>query len=91
VVSRGQIATDSGTETRCSALIQRYGELLSLEEVAFELKMPSAESVRKAHERGRLPIPLVRLPGRRGYFALTRAVADLLDAADAAQRGGCHP
>jgi hypothetical protein len=65
--------------SRESALVGRYGELLRPSELAFELKYPSAGALLKSHERGRLPIPLIRVPGRRGLFASTRALARLIN------------
>ena len=74
------IDTDSGiAPSRESALVRRYGELLRPSELAFELKYPSAGALLKSHERGRLPIPLIRVPGRRGLFASTRALARLIN------------
>lgn len=72
--------TDPGIAlSRESALVGRYGELLRPSELAFELKYPSAGALLKSHERGRLPIPLIRVPGRRGLFASTRALARLIN------------
>jgi hypothetical protein len=72
--------TDRGIAlSRESALVGRYGELLRPSELAFELKYPSAGALLKSHERGRLPIPLIRVPGRRGLFASTRALARLIN------------
>jgi hypothetical protein len=60
---------------REDALLRQYGELVSLKEIAFQLKFPTAEAVRKSHERGHLALELFRLPKRRGLYAYTRALA----------------
>lgn len=65
--------------SRQDALLQRYGELMSLREITFQLKLPSVGATLKAHQRGRLGVPLLRLPGRRSLFTPTRALARLLD------------
>lgn len=64
---------------REDALLRQYGELVSLKEIAFQLKFPTAEAVRKSHERGHLALELIRLPKRRGLFAYTRALAQLMN------------
>ena len=64
---------------REDALLRQYGELVSLKEIAFQLKFPTAEAVRKSHERGHLALELIRLPKRRGLFAYTRALAELMN------------
>ena len=67
------------TGTREEALLRQYGELVTLKEVAFQLKFPSPDAVRKCHERGSLPLELFRFPKRRGLYAYTRALARLLN------------
>lgn len=56
-------------------LRKRYGTLLTVKDVAAELDYPTPDAVRKAHARGRLPIPLKRVPPRRGWFAEPYEVA----------------
>jgi hypothetical protein len=56
-------------------LRKRYGTLLTVKDVAAELDYPTPDAVRKAHARGRLPIPLKRVPPRRGWFAEPHEVA----------------
>lgn len=60
------------------SLTQRYGQLLTLEEVAQVLRYPSVQAVRAAHSRGQLPIPLFRMGPRRRLFASAGALADYL-------------
>lgn len=73
-------ATRTDPSPRETALIERYGEVCTLDEVAAILKYPSGVAVRRAHALKRLPLPLTRFTGRRGLFALTRDIARLLDA-----------
>ena len=59
-------------------LHDKYGDLMCLEEVATELKFPSADAVRKSLSRGMLLLPIVRIPQRRGSFVKTREVVNYL-------------
>jgi hypothetical protein len=70
------IATGSG---RTQRVLARYGELLTLDDLAAILKYPSPQAVRKAYARGRLPVRLFRLPNRRELFASTLAVVAVLN------------
>jgi hypothetical protein len=67
---------------RAALLIARYGELLSLREVASVLKYPSNEALRQAHRRGALGFPLTKIPHRRGWFASARDIANVLNSID---------
>lgn len=67
-------------------LRDRYGELLTPEDLAKVLRYPSSEAVLKAHSRGLLPVPLVRFRARRGWYATARVVAECLDELDASLR-----
>lgn len=76
-------------------LLEKYGELLTLRELAVLLKFPSAEAIRQAHRRGTAPVPLFKVPNRRDWYASTRAVAALFAIADGFQstrpiRGVAH-
>jgi hypothetical protein len=66
-------------ENRVAHLLARYGELLTLTELADVLKYPSRQALTQARRRGLLPVGLVRIPKRRGWFASTRRVAAFLD------------
>lgn len=68
-------------------LSHRYGEILTLADIAKVLRFPSTQAVLKARGRGRLPIQLVKLPNRRGWFATARSVAKLLDNLDSVEGG----
>lgn len=59
-------------------LHDKYGDLMCLEEVANELKFPSADAVRKSLSRGVLVLPIVKIPQRRGSFVKTKEVVNYL-------------
>lgn len=63
---------------REAALRKRYGEVLTLPDLADILRYPSVGAIRKARSRGQLPLALVQMPPRRGWFATAEAVAELL-------------
>lgn len=56
-------------------LVRRYGMLLSSSDLAKVLGYPSANAYCQAVVRGAVPVPLLRIPNRRGKFALARDVA----------------
>lgn len=60
-------------------LRKQYCELLTLRELAEVLRYPSADAVRMAHRRGKLPVPLYQFDGRKGYYAKIEEVARCLD------------
>lgn len=66
---------DFKIEERVYALRSRYGELLSLEELAEVFKYPSIDAVRKANWRGTLPVKLYRFPKKNGLYARVIDVA----------------
>lgn len=59
-------------------LEQLHGPLLGGTKLVAALGHANAASLRQARLRGRVPVPLFSLPQRRGYFALTRDIADWL-------------
>lgn len=59
-------------------LMERYGPLLSREDLIKVLGFPSAEAFDRYVQRGNLALRLVRLPNRRGVFALAPEVARYL-------------
>jgi hypothetical protein len=63
---------------RAAALRQRYGELLTLAELAQLLKYPSVGALHKARFRNKLPLQLVQMPPRKRWYATVDAVAELL-------------
>ena len=64
-----------------SELEQAHGPLLGGPKLIAALGHANVASLRQARKRGRLAVPIFRLPKQRGYFALTRDVADWLAAA----------
>jgi hypothetical protein len=59
-------------------LLERYGPLLGREELAKVLGFPSVEAFDRYVQRGHLDLKLVRMPNRRGHFALGTEVAAYL-------------
>ncbi|MDR7299512.1 hypothetical protein J2X16_004882 [Pelomonas aquatica] len=59
-------------------LEQLHGPLLGGQKLIAALGHGNAASLRQARRRERVPVPLFTLPSRRGFFALTRDVADWL-------------
>lgn len=57
----------------------KYGELLTLEEVAEVFRYKTVAAVRKAHSRKTLPVNLYRFKGRAGYFARAEEVAKSIE------------
>ncbi len=68
--------------SRCDAhekaLVAQYGRALTLAEIAVVLRYPSVQAAQKALARGRLPVPVSRMPVRRQWFASARRVAEVL-------------
>jgi len=56
-------------------LYDRYGELLTVENLAEVLRYESTGALMQALYRGTFLIPLLRWPNRRGYFARVADVA----------------
>lgn len=72
------VESKTGSFDYAQFLMREYGVLLSVEEVAKVLRYPNAEAARRAHYRGKLPVPLKKLPGRRILFATATDVARAL-------------
>lgn len=60
-------------------LREKYGELLSLDALAEAFGARSRDAIRRAHSKDQLPVELVRVPFKRGYFARVRDVARALE------------
>jgi len=56
-------------------LLDRYGLMLPSRVLWKVLGYPSSAAWRQSISRGSVPIPIFRLAGRSGYFALSRDVA----------------
>jgi hypothetical protein len=54
--------------------------ILTAPETARFLGFASANALLRARKRGLLPIEMFQIPGRRGWFAATRAVMGWVDA-----------
>ena len=72
---------------RETSLRKRFGDVLTLSDLVAVLRYPSVGAVRKARARGQLPLALVQMPPRRGWFTTAEAVAELLCALE----DGRHP
>ena len=66
------------TQELRQALEERHGPLLSGQALASSLGHGSVAGLRQARHRGHVAVALFTVPKRRGYFALTRDVADWL-------------
>jgi len=64
---------------RSQHILEKYGQLLTLEEVAEVLRYSSVDAVRQASSRGTLPVTLKRFPGRRATFVLAEDVIECLE------------
>jgi len=60
-------------------LMEAHGMILSASATARVLGFSSTDALRLARCRGRLPISMFQVDGRRGWFASTRDVARWLD------------
>lgn len=73
-------------------LVQTYGPLLDAAATAKAMGFRSPDALRQARRDGRLPIPMFKIEGRRGWFSSTPVVAEWLDAQgsvpDRAKKGG---
>lgn len=67
--------SESQVDNQLLALRMRYGELLTLEDIAEVFKYPSIDAVRKAKSRGTLPVKLYRFPNKNGFYARVSDVA----------------
>ena len=76
--------------TREQLLTEQFGALLSMTDVAQALGYPSVAAVRKARSRGALPVPVMWIEQRRGWFATARAVSEYLDCVDAQANAARH-
>lgn len=68
-------------------LLRRWGPLLQGDALRSALGFPTMTALRQAITRGTTPVPLFKIDGRRGRYALTWTVARWL-ASHAADNGG---
>lgn len=59
-------------------LTERYGPVLPSSVLVRVLGYSSADAFRQSLARRTVPVPVFRMPNRRGHFALTRDVAQWL-------------
>jgi len=67
-------------------LLKAHGWMLSASTTAKLLGFASTDALRLARSRGRLPIQMFTVDGRRGWFAMAEDVARWLDETTAATR-----
>jgi len=60
-------------------LVQEHGPLLDAAATAKAMGFRTSDALRQARRDGRLAIPMFKIPGRRGWFSSTHAVAEWLD------------
>jgi hypothetical protein len=60
-------------------LLNLHGELMTSRDLAALFRFGSDRSFRRAAQTGALPVAIVKVPGRRGWFARTREVAAWLE------------
>lgn len=73
---------------RYGEIAKRYGELLSLADLAEVLRYPSVPAVRQARLRGSLAVHTQQIRGRKGWFATAKAVARYLEVLDTSSANG---
>lgn len=56
-------------------LLQRYGPVVGQDELRQALGYSSQDAFRQALARGRLPVPVFSIAGRRGKYALSKDIA----------------
>lgn len=74
------------TTRHYTSLLDRYGSLLTLADVAKVFRYPTVQAARKARVRGSLPVTMSRIPPRRGWFATATDVAEALSRLDQSGR-----
>jgi hypothetical protein len=74
----------SANEKLAKELIARYGETMQGPDLFKALGFRTYSGFYKANKNNKLPVKVFSLKGRRGYFALTVAVAQFL------QENGCE-
>jgi hypothetical protein len=65
-------------ESLLNEFLEKYGELMTPTELVRFFRYPSSRAFRRAILSRAFPVPVVRVPGRRGRFALTRDVVSWL-------------
>lgn len=73
-----QCARDDEISSYTAFLLQKYGPLLTREDLVKVLGFPTPAAFDRYQQRGHLDLKLVRPPNRRGIFAHARDVARYL-------------
>lgn len=60
-------------------LLLQYGPYINAIKTADLLSYPTYTAFSAARQRGRLPFPMQRLPGRKGWFSRTSDVAQWIE------------
>lgn len=60
--------------------VREYGPILTLAQTAKLLGYQSADALRQARLSERAPVPMFKIPGRRGWHAATATVALWIEA-----------
>lgn len=74
----GQCTRDDAISSYTAFLLDRYGPLLTREDLVKILGFPTPTAFDRYQQRGHLDLKLVRPPNRRGTFAHARDVARYL-------------
>ncbi len=77
----GWIAGAGGADAEAQIgffLMHRYGPMLTRDQLVSVLGFPSSEAFERAVQRGSLNLNVVRIPNRRGMYALAPDVAKYL-------------
>jgi hypothetical protein len=72
------IGVDPAGQRNARELLAQYGPLIGGLELAKVLNFKNMAAFRQALRRGRLPIRVFDLPGRKGKFALTQDLINWL-------------
>lgn len=82
------IALDPERQRLRDELFARYGAMLDHIQLREALGYRTASGFQRAISMGRMGLPVFNIPGRRGRFALSADVADLLWASKQASQSG---
>lgn len=77
IITGSSPSEDSYDDFECR-LIRALGAAVGASDLSKALGYPTQEAFRKAHQRGKLPVPTFALPGRRGRYAAATDIAQWL-------------
>jgi hypothetical protein len=81
-----ELGASSG-ELSATWIAATYGGFVSLKDLSHLLSFPSVAALRRAHQTGRLAVPIFQIQGRRGLFARAEDVSAYLRSGGAAVPG----